>query len=273
MMKDICSGSFTRAVLAEFLGTLLFVFFGLGSALPWPSALPSVLQISLTFGLGIGTIVQIIGHVSGAHVNPAVTLAFLVGSHISVLKAIFYIIAQMAGAVAGAGLLYEFTPSNVRGSFGVNSVNEEITQGQAVVVELFITMQLVLCVFGTTDSRRTDNTGSPAISIGLSVAVGHLLGIYFTGCSMNPARSFGPALIKGHFTSHWVFWVGPMTGAIFGSLIYNYILFPADKTPLDILSILRGTFDPEHEREREEHRKQSVELNSLHSYHNNMEKH
>ncbi|XP_069828264.1 aquaporin-5-like [Dendropsophus ebraccatus] len=261
MLKNLCSGPFLRAVMAEFLGTLLFVFFGLGSALAWPSALPTILQISLAFGLAIGTLVQVIGHVSGAHLNPAVTLAFLVGSQISLLKCIFYILAQMLGAVAGAGLLYELTPSKVRGNLAINSVNEETSAGQAVAVELFLTMQLVLCVFGTTDSRRTDNTGSPAISIGLSVTLGHLLGIYFTGCSMNPARSFGPAIIMGLYSYHWVFWVGPMCGAIFGSLIYNYILVPPMKNPL---SILQESYDPEHECEREEHRKQSVELSSFH---------
>ncbi|KAG8585199.1 hypothetical protein GDO81_004916 [Engystomops pustulosus] len=204
MLKDLCSGAFSRAVLAEFLGTLLFVFFGLGSALSWPSALPSILQISLSFGLAIATIVQAIGHVSGAHLNPAVTLAFLVGSQISILKCVFYMLAQMLGAVAGAGLLYEFTPPNVRGNLAINSINEDTGAGQAVAVELFLTMQLVLCVFGTTDSRRTDNTGSPALSIGLSVTLGHLLGIYFTGCSMNPARSFGPAIVMGLYSYHWV---------------------------------------------------------------------
>ncbi|CAI9557417.1 unnamed protein product [Staurois parvus] len=272
MFRNLCSGAFSRAVLAEFLGTLLFVFFGLGSALHWPSAVPTILQIALTFGLAIATLVQTIGHVSGAHINPAVTLGLLVGSQISVLKCVFYILAQMLGAVAGAGLLFEFTPSNIRGSFGVNAVSNSTTTGQALAVELFTTMQLVLCVFGTTDSRRTDNTGFPALSIGLSVALGHLLGIYFTGCSMNPARSFGPAIITGNFESHWVFWVGPMCGAIFAALIYNYLLTPPAQNILDRLSILHGSFDPEHEREREEHRKHSVELNSLHSYSKNMEK-
>ncbi|XP_040278274.1 aquaporin-5-like [Bufo bufo] len=265
MLKDLCSGAFFRAVLAEFLGTLLFVFFGLGSALSWPSALPSILQISLAFGLAIATLVQVIGHVSGAHLNPAVTLAFMVGSQISILKCVFYILAQMFGAVAGAGLLYEFTPANVRGNLAINSINEDTTAGQAVAVELFLTMQLVLCVLATTDSRRTDNIGSPALSIGLSVTLGHLLGIYYTGCSMNPARSFGPALIMGLYNYHWVFWVGPMSGAIFGSLIYNYLLFPTMKNPLSRLSILRVSYDPEHEQEREEHRKHSVELSSFHN--------
>ncbi|XP_053561000.1 aquaporin-5-like [Bombina bombina] len=272
MIRNLCSGAFSRAIFAEFLGTLLFVFFGLGSALSWPSSLPSVLQIALSFGLAIGTMVQTLGHISGAHLNPAVTVAFLVGSQISLCKAVFYILAQMLGAVAGAGLLYEFTPSAVRGILAVNMLSNDTTPGKGVAVELFLTMQLVLCIFGTTDSRRTDNVGSPSLSIGLSVTLGHLLGIYFTGCSMNPARSFGPALITGQFTYHWVFWVGPIVGGIFASIIYNYLLFPIEGGPLDRLSILKGNYDPEHEREREEHRKHSVELNSFHNYHKNLDK-
>lgn len=123
MMMEICSGAFTRAFAAELLGTLIFVFFGLGSTLTWPSQLPTVLQISFTFGLGIGTLVQSIGHISGAHLNPAVTVAFLVSSQISLFRAICYVCAQMLGAAIGAGLLYEFTPEEFHGNFGVNGVS------------------------------------------------------------------------------------------------------------------------------------------------------
>ncbi|OCT93023.1 hypothetical protein XELAEV_18016089mg [Xenopus laevis] len=263
MLKYFFSGSFLRPLFAEFLGTLFFVLFGLGSTLSWPTAFPSVLQISLTFGLAKSTMVKTLGHISDAHLNPAVTLAFLLGSHISILKAALYILVQVLGAVVGAGLLYEFTPSNLHGNFGVNLPSNGTTPGQGVAVEAFTTMQLVLCIFATTDIRREDNIGSPSISIGLSVTVGHLLGIYFTGCSMNPARSFAPALITGNFTHHWVFWVGPMTGGIVASLIYNYLLFPSEISVCDRLAILQGNYDPEYEGEREEHRKHSIELNSM----------
>nr|KAF6493560.1 aquaporin 6 [Rousettus aegyptiacus] len=93
------------------------------------------------------------------------------------------------------------------------------------------------------DSRQA--SGSPAAMIGISVALGHLIGIYFTGCSMNPARSFGPAVIVGKFTVHWIFWVGPLTGAVLASLIYNFILFPDTKTLSQRLAILMGTAEME----------------------------
>ncbi|XP_068068210.1 aquaporin-2-like isoform X1 [Anomalospiza imberbis] len=205
MMWELRSIAFSRAVLAEFLATLVFVLFGLGSALNWPSApAPSTLQIALAFGLAIGTLVQALGHVSGAHINPAVTLGCLLGSQLSLLRALFYVVAQLLGGVVGAAILHEITPADAREGLALNKLHNETTTGQAVTVELFLTFQLVLCVFASTDERREDNLGSPALSIGLSVAVGHLLGIRYTGCSMNPARSFAPAVVVGDFSDHWV---------------------------------------------------------------------
>lgn len=123
MRKEICTIAFARAVFIEFLATLIFVFFGLGSALKWPSALPTILQIALAFGLAIATLVQTFGPISGGHINPAVTIAFFVGNQISFLRTLFYIVAQLVGAIAGAGILYGVTPANVRGNLAVNGVS------------------------------------------------------------------------------------------------------------------------------------------------------
>ncbi|XP_058164241.1 aquaporin-6 [Dasypus novemcinctus] len=237
----LCTAS--KALFAEFLATGLYVFFGVGAGLHWPSALPSILQMAIAFNLTTAMVVQVTWKASGAHVNPAVTLAFLVGSHISLPRAVAYVAAQLAGATVGAALLYGVTPGDIRGTLGVNMVRSSISEGQAVAVELVLTLQLVLCVFASTDSRQA--SGSPAAMIGISVALGHLIGIYFTGCSMNPARSFGPAVIIGQFTVHWIFWVGPLTGAILASLIYNFILFPDTKTLAERLAILTGTAEQE----------------------------
>ncbi|NXK13993.1 AQP2 protein, partial [Herpetotheres cachinnans] len=273
-MWELRSVAFTRAVFAEFLATLVFILFGLGSALNWPSASsPSILQIALAFGLAIGTLVQALGHISGAHINPAVTVACLIGSQVSFLRAVFYVVAQLLGAVVGAAILHEITPADSREGLAINKLHNETTTGQAVTVELFLTFQLVLCIFASTDERREDNLGSPALSIGLSVAVGHLLGIRYTGCSMNPARSFAPAVIVGDFSCFLltrffsfpfpqVFWVGPLVGAAAASIIYNYILFPQAKTFSERLAIFKG-FEPEEDwAEREVRRRQSVELHS-----------
>ncbi|KAG9491803.1 hypothetical protein GDO78_000354 [Eleutherodactylus coqui] len=267
-MKEMCTGPFTRAFAGELIGTLIFVLFGLGSTLNWPSALPTVLQIAFTFGLGIGTIVQTLGHISGAHLNPAVTVAFLVSSQISLFRAVCYICAQLLGAVIGAGLLYEFTPDEFHGGFGVNMPANNATEGQAVTVEIILTLQLVLCIYASTDDRRDDIVGSPALSIGFSVVLGHLVGIYFTGCSMNPARSFGPALVVGNFNTHWIFWIGPLVGAILASLIYNYILCPQEQSFSEKLSMLLGRMpamqDEEDWEERQEQpRRKSMELQTL----------
>ncbi|NXJ55996.1 AQP2 protein, partial [Spizaetus tyrannus] len=267
-MWELRSVAFTRAVFAEFLATLVFILFGLGSALNWPSASsPSILQIALAFGLAIGTLVQALGHISGAHINPAVTVACLIGSQVSFLRAVFYVVAQLLGAVVGAAILHEITPADSREGLAINKLHNETTTGQAVTVELFLTFQLVLCIFASTDERREDNLGSPALSIGLSVAVGHLLGIRYTGCSMNPARSFAPAVIYlltrfFSFPFPQVFWVGPLVGAAAASIIYNYILFPQAKTFSERLAIFKG-FEPEEDwAEREVRRRQSVELHS-----------
>ncbi|XP_049739030.1 aquaporin-5 [Elephas maximus indicus] len=262
MKKEVCSVAFAKAVFAEFLATLIFVFFGLGSALKWPSALPSILQISLAFGLAIGTLAQSLGPVSGGHINPAITLALLVGNQISLLRAAFYVVAQLVGAIAGAGILYGLAPLNARGNLAVNALNNNTSPGQAVVVEMILTFQLALCVFASTDSRRTSPVGSPALSIGLSVTLGHLVGIYFTGCSMNPARSFGPAVVMDRFTPvHWVFWVGPIVGAVVAAIFYFYLLFPNSLSLSERVAVLKGTYQPEEDWEvHREERKKSMEL-------------
>ncbi|EHB00519.1 Aquaporin-5 [Heterocephalus glaber] len=219
-------------------------------------------QISMAFGLAIGPLAPALGPVSGGHINPAVTLALLVGNQISLLRAVFYVAAQLVGAIAGAGILYGVAPTNARGNLAVNALNNNTTPGQAVVVELILTFQLALCIFSSTDSRRTSPVGSPALSIGFSVALGHLVGIYFTGCSMNPARSFGPAVVMKRFSSsHWVFWVGPIVGAMLAAILYFYLLFPHSLSLSERMAIIKGTYEPEDDWEdQREERKKTIEL-------------
>ncbi|KAJ7317865.1 hypothetical protein JRQ81_004027 [Phrynocephalus forsythii] len=242
MWRELLSVALLRAVFAEFLVTVLFVFFGLASLLNWPEP-PSILQSAITFNLAAATIVQIAWQASGAHLNPAVTVAFLFGSRISLVKAACYVVAQLAGGIAGAAILYAVTPAAIRGNLGINMIQNNVSPGQAVAVELILTLQLVLCYFASTDSYRS--TGSPAIIIGVSVALGQLIGRYFTSCSMNPARSFGPAVIMGQFPQHWIFWVGPLAGAILASLLYNFVLYHDPKTFAQRLAILKGSYDGE----------------------------
>ncbi|GAB1299832.1 Aquaporin-5 [Apodemus speciosus] len=263
MKKEVCSLAFFKAVFAEFLATLIFVFFGLGSALKWPSALPTILQIAIAFGLAIGTLAQALGPVSGGHINPAITLALLIGNQISLLRAIFYVAAQLVGAIAGAGILYWLAPNNARGNLAVNALSNNTTPGKAVVVELILTFQLALCIFSSTDTRRTSPVGSPALSIGLSVTLGHLVGDLLHRLFHEPSPIFRScAVVMNRFSpSHWVFWVGPIVGAILAALLYFYLLFPSSLSLHDRVAVVKGTYEPEEDWEdHREERKKTIEL-------------
>uniref|UniRef100_A0A8P4KC80 Aquaporin-4 n=1 Tax=Dicentrarchus labrax TaxID=13489 RepID=A0A8P4KC80_DICLA len=198
--------SFWRCVGAEFFAMLLFVLLSLGSTINWGAVSqdpqpPDLVLISLCFGLSIATMVQCFGHISGAHINPAVTAAMVVTRKLSLAKAVFYLLAQCVGAIVGAAILF--------GAYKylmmfLTQVNTSISEGNALVIELFITFQLVFTVFATCDHKRNDLKGSSALAIGLSVCVGHLFAIPYTGASMNPARSFGPAVITWSWENHWL---------------------------------------------------------------------
>ncbi|XP_033959504.1 aquaporin-4-like isoform X2 [Pseudochaenichthys georgianus] len=233
--KGIWTKDFWRAVSGEYLATLIFVLLGLGSTINWAAGEEKpppadLVLISLCFGLSIATMVQCFGHISGGHINPAVTAAMVVTRKLSLAKALFYVLAQCLGGVTGAAILYLVTPAAVRGSFGVTSVNPNISLGHALLVELLITFELVFTVFATCDPKRSDLGGSASLSIGFAVAIGHLFAIPFTGASMNPARSFAPALVTLNFENHWVYWVGPILGAILAAGLYEYLYCPDPET-------------------------------------------
>nr|XP_020474970.1 lens fiber major intrinsic protein-like [Monopterus albus] len=253
-MWEVRSLSFWRAVFAEFYGTMFFVFFGLGAALRWTTESHKVLHVAFCFGLAAATLIQSIGHISGGHINPAVTFACLIGSRMSLFRAFFYIIAQCLGALAGAAVLYGVTPSNIRGNLALNTVQPGISLGMATTMEVFLTLQLVVCVFAVTDERCNGQLGSAALAIGFSVLMGHLLG---TG--MNPARSFAPAVLVRNFINHWVYWVGPMIGGAIGALLYDFMLFPRMRDLSERFATLKGTWPREAEGQQET-RGEPVEL-------------
>ncbi|KAM3620162.1 uncharacterized protein V6R79_019101 [Siganus canaliculatus] len=229
--KGIWTQEFWRCVGGEFFAMLLFVLLSLGSTIHWgavevdPSP-PDLVLISLGFGLSIATMVQCFGHISGAHMNPAVTAAMVVTRKLSLAKAVFYLLAQCVGAIVGAAILFGVTPATVRGGMGVTKVTPSVSVGNALVIELFITFQLVFTVFASCDHRRNDLKGSSALAIGLSVCVGHLFAIPYTGASMNPARSFGPAMVTWYWENHWVYWVGPTLGGSLAAALYEYLFCP-----------------------------------------------
>ncbi|XP_036386612.1 aquaporin-4-like [Megalops cyprinoides] len=241
--KEVLTKNFLRAICGEFLATMLFLLLSLGSTVNWadskdePQASTRVL-ISLCFGLSVATMVQGFSHISGAHINPAVTVAMVFTRKVNLVKTFFYLLAQCLGAVAGTAILYVVTPKTVRGHFGVTAISSDLTLIQAFIVEMMITLQLVFTVFATCDPKRGDLKGSAALAIGFSVCVGHLFAIQYTGASMNPARSLGPAFITWNWVDHWVYWVGPIVGGIIAGILYKYLCL----ANLDLKKYMRQAF-------------------------------
>ncbi|XP_048386051.1 aquaporin-4 [Stegostoma tigrinum] len=264
--KGIWTQQFWRAVSGEFLATLIFVLLSLGSTISWggESAPLDTVLIALCFGLSIATMVQCFGHISGGHVNPVVTAAMVCTQKLSLAKGIFYIVGQCLGAISGAGILYLITPLHVAGGLGVTKVNEKLSAGHGLLVELFITFQLVFTIFATCDPKRNDLKGSAALAIGLSVVIGHLFAVNYTGASMNPARSFGPAVITGRWENHWVYWVGPMMGGIIAAGLYEYLFRPDRELKNHLKDILKPTQPPGDKCiEVEDNRSQAVDYDEL----------
>ncbi|XP_070574912.1 aquaporin-4-like [Ptychodera flava] len=227
MVKQVQTAKFWRAVVGEFVATLIFVFVGILSTIFADGKDDaSFVKIALCFGLAIATLVQCFGHISGAHINPAVTVGFMSVKKISVLKALLFIIFQCLGAIVGAALVYAFIPSDLRGSLGVTGLTG-VSAWQGFFIEVFITFQLVFTIFATTDDRRTDLGGSASLSIGISVLLGHLAAVRLTGSSMNPARSLGPALVMNEWADHWIYWIGPLVGGLLAALLYEFVFEPS----------------------------------------------
>ncbi|XP_050396611.1 aquaporin AQPAe.a isoform X2 [Patella vulgata] len=223
-LDDIQSMRFWKAVIAEFLGTLLLVLVACGSCIELIDGVKSsIVQIALCFGLSVATIVWNIAHISGGHINPAVTAGMLAARKISLARAVFYLLFQLVGAIVGAGILLGLTPDGYHGSLGMTTVSPKIDVGKAVGVEFMITFILVFTVFASCDGKRKDIKGSVPLTIGLSVTMCHLFAIQYTGSSMNTARTFGPAVVIGIWEHHWVYWVGPILGGVVAGLLYEHI--------------------------------------------------
>jgi aquaporin TIP len=219
-----------RAVLAELIGTLLFVFLGAGSVVivtgvlaSSPASDPAALTaIALAHGLAIALLVAATAAISGGHINPAVTFGAVIGGQMKLTKGVLYVGAQLVGAVVGALLVDAVVVAEYEGNLGAHSLNLVVLDGEiaGVLVEAILTFVLVFVVFATAiDARRATNIAP--IAIGLAILVDHFVGVPLTGASMNPARTFGPALASGEWDHHWVYWVGPLLGGGLAALVYT----------------------------------------------------
>lgn len=218
----------TRTITCEFLGTLLLVFFGVGSAVLSGEYI-GTLGIALAFGFVLLALCYTFGPISGCHVNPAVTLGMLVARRIDLRRAIEYWVAQMLGGIAGAALLLlvakQVPGLKLHGAFGTNGYGYRSAVGinifGAFVAEVILTFLLVFVWLAVT--HRVAVVGFDGLPIGIALVVIHLVGIPLTGTGVNPARSFGPALFAGSpaLTQLWLFLVAPLVGGAVAAVVHE----------------------------------------------------
>ncbi|XP_061077041.1 aquaporin-4 [Conger conger] len=223
LREELRRRQFWRAVLAETLGSLIFVSAVLGSSVPGPNgASPGPLYPALAGGMVAVSLGHCFGEMSGAQVNPAVTLAFLATRRLDLLRAVAYILAQCLGATLGTGILYLALPLKSSAECYVNKVSSEGNAGQALGMEALATFQLVFTIFSVEEQRRREGSEPGNLAIGFSLSAGILTAGLFSGGSMNPARSLGPAIITGIWEHHWVYWIGPVLGAILAGVSHEF---------------------------------------------------
>lgn len=219
---------------AEFLGTFWLVLGGCGSAVlaaAFPNVGIGLHGVSLAFGLTVLTMAYAIGHISGCHLNPAVSIGLWAGGRFPANKLVPYIIAQVLGAIAAGAVLY-FIASGAAGfdvtkGFASNGFDAHspggYSMGAALVTEIVMTMFFLLVILGSTDKRAP--AGFAPIAIGLALTLIHLISIPVTNTSVNPARSTGVAVFVGDWAMEqlWLFWVAPIIGAVLGAVAYRFI--------------------------------------------------
>ncbi len=218
-----------KKYVAEFIGTFVLVLFACGTAAVVGCSAENgtgYLLTALAFGLVIVAMAYSIGNVSGCHINPAVSIAMLVSGKLSIADFIGYVVAQFAGATAGAAVLMALVGKE--SGLGANALyNDSI--GLSILVEIILTFVFVIAILGVTS--KVENSSVAGIVIGLTLTLVHILGISFTGTSVNPARSFGPAVLVGGdaLSSVWVFIVAPLVGGVLAALVYKFLAASKEK--------------------------------------------
>ena len=226
--------SLSKKVGAEFLGTFWLVLGGCGSAVlaaAFPNLGIGFVGVALAFGLTVLTMAFAIGHISGCHLNPAVSVGLWIGKRFSVRDLVPYIVAQVLGAIAGAGVLYVIasgkTGFDVSAGFASNGYGVHSPGGYtlvaALVCEVVMTFMFLIIILGSTDKRAP--SGLAPVAIGLGLTLIHLISIPVTNTSVNPARSTGQAIFVGGWalSQLWLFWVAPIVGAALAGLVYSWL--------------------------------------------------
>ena len=222
-----------KKLVAEFIGTLWLVLGGCGSAVlaaGFPELGIGFVGVAMAFGLTVLTMAYAIGHISGCHLNPAVSIGLWMGGRFDKKDLIPYIVAQVLGGIAGAGILYMIArgkPGFELGGFAANGYGANSPGGYgmmaALITEIVMTFMFLIVILGATHSKAPK--GFAGLAIGLSLTLIHLISIPVTNTSVNPARSTSQALFVGDWATAqlWLFWVAPIIGAILAGLVYKYL--------------------------------------------------
>jgi len=230
-----------RPAFAEFVASGLFIYVACGAAANtsmFTTPGPVAIAIALAFGLTLFTLCFMIGHISGGHLNPVISVVFIVLKKVSPIRGLMYVGAQFSGTLIGVALLRASTPAvwhNAASGLAVpnclasNQVASGLTSGVALLVEIILTFFLLMVVCAATDSNKSNQTLIP-LAIGLCVTCCHLIALPIDGCSLNPTRSFASAAIAVHtpgcenvWNDHWVFWFGPFFGGALGAIVYDFV--------------------------------------------------
>ena len=218
-----------QALLAEFLGTFFLCFAGIAAILSATPAVGSgagIVGIALAHGLALSVAVNAFGGISGAHFNPAVSTGFLLTGRLAPSRFVPYVIVQLAGAtVAAAACRAIFLPEAVmQAQLGIPLPAAWASTSSVIIGEFIMTFLLMTAIFGTAVDERGKAVKIGGFGIGLTVTFDILAGGAVTGASLNPARSFGPALVQGNWQWHWAYWVAPIAGACVAALLYEKVL-------------------------------------------------
>lgn len=232
-MKQLKSHNLWRQVTGEFTAMFLFVFLCVGCALTTTGAAQganpaaahtATLAISLNFGFTIFVLAHMFGHISGAHINPAVTLGLMITKQVDVLKCALFVVAQFLGSIVASFVLMVTMGLKAETMGGYNALSgpDDNKVARGFITEMILTFFLVMTVFATIDPSRAETHVGP-LAIGMAVGVAHLVAVPITGCGINPARSLGPALFVDKpeaLEDLWVFIVAPILGSVIASLMY-----------------------------------------------------
>jgi aquaporin TIP len=249
-----------RRGFAEFVGTFALIFVGAGSILALTTQLEpairsaqdqgvwnavTLVSVAFAHGLAIAAMVSAVGHISGGHFNPAVTLGFLVTRRIAPTLALVYWSVQLLGATAAAGLLRWFFSEHTRQltNLGAPGLGGGVDHWQGLVIELVLTFFLVWVVFATAVDPGGTFKSIAGLAIGLTITLDVLMGGPLTGAAMNPARAFGPELISRHWNDAWVWYAGPLVGGAIAALAYEW-LYLRPPRPLPVGPPHTGVLEP-----------------------------